>query len=79
MRRAGGPAVTSWRGLTVTGQGPGSDTEREAPTNGEPYRLEPHASALRPGVDVRPLNRLDDELESASLLARMVLPGSRTR
>jgi hypothetical protein len=35
-----------------------------------PYRLEPHDSALRPGIDPAALNRLSDELETEAVVAR---------
>jgi hypothetical protein len=35
----------------------------------EPYKLVPHASSLRPGVDLTALNRLVDELEDEAILS----------
>lgn len=34
-----------------------------------PYRVRPHHSGLRPGVDVTALNRLADELEDDAVIA----------
>lgn len=50
--------------------GPG----RQAPA--EPYRVEAHQAALRPGYDPRGFNRLADELEDDAVLARAA-KGSR--
>jgi hypothetical protein len=36
----------------------------------EPVRLVPHASAVRPGIDLGRLNQLADELEDESVLGR---------
>jgi hypothetical protein len=36
----------------------------------EPYRMVPHESSLRPGFDPMGLNRLADELEDESLVAK---------
>lgn len=36
----------------------------------EPYRLEPHESAVRPGFDPAGYNRLADELEDAVITDR---------
>jgi hypothetical protein len=35
---------------------------------GEPYRLVPHESRLRPGFDLSGFNKLSDELEDEALL-----------
>ena len=35
-----------------------------------PFRVEPHRTALRPGVDPRALNRLADELEESAVLEK---------
>jgi hypothetical protein len=35
---------------------------------GEPYRLKPHKSAVRPGFDPAGFNRLTDELEDEAIL-----------
>lgn len=35
-----------------------------------PFRVEPHRTALRPGVDPRALNRLVDELEDESVVEK---------
>jgi hypothetical protein len=35
---------------------------------GERYRLEPHQSALRPGLDLAGFNRLADELEDEAII-----------
>ncbi len=37
---------------------------------GEPYRLEPHASAIRAGVDLAGFNRLADELDDEAIIDR---------
>lgn len=37
----------------------------------DPYRLTPHESALRPGLDLAGLNRLADELEDEALADAM--------
>lgn len=39
--------------------------------SGSPFRIRPHQGALRPGLDPYGLNRLSDELESESQLARL--------
>ncbi|MGH3322236.1 MAG: hypothetical protein ACRDN9_19100 [Streptosporangiaceae bacterium] len=39
-------------------------------TSQEPYRLTPHESSLRPGLDLTGLNRLADELEDEAVLAK---------
>lgn len=44
--------------------GPRSSAQRE------PYRLVPHESSLRPGLDRTGFNRLVDELEDEAILAR---------
>lgn len=36
----------------------------------QPYRLLPHESAIRPGLDLAGLNRLADELEDETILDR---------
>lgn len=36
----------------------------------EPYRLTPHQSALRPGLDLTGFNRLADELEDEQIIGR---------
>jgi hypothetical protein len=36
-----------------------------------PYRLTPHSSALRPGLDLAGFNRLADDLEDEQILDRM--------
>lgn len=40
------------------------------PAGGEPYRLTPHQSALRPGLDLTGFNRLADELEDEQVIDR---------
>ena len=35
------------------------------------YRVRPHKTTLRPGIDVTGLNRLADELEDEALVAKM--------
>ncbi|QSB14947.1 hypothetical protein JQS43_00685 [Natronosporangium hydrolyticum] len=37
----------------------------------EPYHLQPHESALRPGLDLTGFNRLADELEDERILERV--------
>ncbi|MEU1984959.1 CopG family transcriptional regulator [Nocardia sp. NPDC019395] len=37
-------------------------------TPGEPYRLTPHESALRPGFDPSRLNQLADEMEDEAIV-----------
>lgn len=34
-----------------------------------PYRVRPHRSGVRPGIDITSLNRLADEIEDDALLA----------
>lgn len=41
-----------------------------APPDTEPYRVPPHQSALRPGLDLSGFNRLADELEDAEIIDR---------
>lgn len=36
-----------------------------------PYRVQPHKTAFRPGIDAHALNRLADELEEEAALPRM--------
>jgi hypothetical protein len=36
----------------------------------EPYRLAPHRSALRPGLDLAGFNKLADELDDEQIVAR---------
>jgi hypothetical protein len=38
------------------------------------YRVRPHKTTLRPGIDAGALNRLADELEDEALCARMQAP-----
>lgn len=40
----------------------------------EPYRLTPHESAVRPGVDLSALNRLADEVEDELIMERARRP-----
>jgi hypothetical protein len=40
------------------------------PARQEPYRLVPHRSELRPGLDPSGFNRLADELEDAAIMSR---------
>lgn len=44
-----------------------------APTPGprERYRVVPHVSSIRPGVDMDRLNQLADELEDEAIVARV--------
>jgi hypothetical protein len=42
----------------------------EQPRPGEPFRVLPHSFGLRPGIDVRRLNQLVDELEVRSFVAK---------
>ena len=35
-----------------------------------PFRVQPHKTTLRPGIDARTLNRLVDELEDESVVAK---------
>mgnify|MGYP001608370959 CR=1 FL=1 len=46
-----------------------------APTSGHkkaaPYRVTPHHTSLRPGLDRAALNRLADELENDALVAKV--------
>jgi hypothetical protein len=41
---------------------------------GPPYHLEPHDSAVGPGVDIGRLNALADELEDEAVLADSMRP-----
>jgi hypothetical protein len=40
------------------------------PADTEPYRVRPHRSALRPGLDLTGFNRLADEIEDAEIIDR---------
>lgn len=40
------------------------------PADVKPYRVRPHRSALRPGLDLTGFNRLADELEDAEIIDR---------
>ncbi len=53
------------RGLTPTTRG-------RQPTA---YRVQPHKTTLRAGIDAQALNRLTDELEDEAVLAKM--PGKQ--
>jgi hypothetical protein len=43
---------------------------RPGPDSVEPYRVRPHQTTLRPGVDPSGLNRLADELEDEAVLGK---------
>jgi hypothetical protein len=45
--------------------------EHRPPSPSGRYRVRPHRTTLRPGVDASALNRLADELEDDALLARV--------
>ncbi|ODS56071.1 MAG: antitoxin [Acidobacteria bacterium SCN 69-37] len=44
-----------------------------AKRTGRPYRVRPHKTTLRPGIDAHAFNRLADELEEEASLLRMRL------
>lgn len=41
------------------------------PGSAEPYRVVPHESALRPGIDAGRLNQIADEIEDEAILAKV--------
>lgn len=45
---------------------------------GEPYRLTPHESAVRPGFDSEGFNRLADEIEDETIINRAPAPRDRS-
>jgi hypothetical protein len=43
---------------------------RARPGTAKRYRVEPHRTSLRPGLDTAALNRLSDELEDEAVLGK---------
>ncbi len=43
----------------------------------KPYRLTPHHSTLRPGIDLAAFNRLADELEDDAILSKTPIASER--